>query len=380
MCAEHRFVVTRAELHAQVWATPMSRLAARYGISDVALAKWCRKLNVPRPPRGYWAKRAAGHRVSQAKLPKADEEAAGAALVVTDPSSLPPRPATPPAEETEQVPDIAVPIPPADPHPALARTRKAMEAAVRRAPLGSGGLLRPVVSAGSGCIDVSVSAQQVDRALAVLDAACRELERRGFSLATEASSATCGSETLTFRVSEASEQVPYQPTAGEREEVRRHPYGHEIPSSTTKCLGRLILQCRIAGDYPWRTAREGPHCTLEHIVGKFVHSMIELAARSKAHREEIEANRRRWEEERQREAAEAERRRRAQERYDELIAETKEWRLASDLRSYAAYVRSAAETRGVTISEASELAKWLAWVERLAERHDPASRRLSLGS
>jgi hypothetical protein len=35
-------------------------VAKRYKLSDVGLAKVCRKLNIPRPGRGYWAKKAAG--------------------------------------------------------------------------------------------------------------------------------------------------------------------------------------------------------------------------------------------------------------------------------------------------------------------------------
>lgn len=55
-----RRVVTREELYAAVWTTPLSRLAKEYGISDVGIAKICKKLGVPRPNRGYWAKRKAG--------------------------------------------------------------------------------------------------------------------------------------------------------------------------------------------------------------------------------------------------------------------------------------------------------------------------------
>ena len=61
--------VTREELYDFVWKTPMQRLAKEFGISDVALAKHCKKLAVPVPGRGYWAKLAAGRRVKQAKLP-----------------------------------------------------------------------------------------------------------------------------------------------------------------------------------------------------------------------------------------------------------------------------------------------------------------------
>jgi len=40
--------LTREELYEQVWTVPMQRLAERYGISDVALAKTCRKLRAHR--------------------------------------------------------------------------------------------------------------------------------------------------------------------------------------------------------------------------------------------------------------------------------------------------------------------------------------------
>ena len=43
--------ISRAELYELVWGTPMSRLAAQFGVSDVALAKTCQRLGVPRTLR-----------------------------------------------------------------------------------------------------------------------------------------------------------------------------------------------------------------------------------------------------------------------------------------------------------------------------------------
>lgn len=62
--------ITRAELYELVWRTPMSRLAGEFGISDVALAKTCDRLAVPRPGRGYWAQIAAGMKVKRPPLGK----------------------------------------------------------------------------------------------------------------------------------------------------------------------------------------------------------------------------------------------------------------------------------------------------------------------
>jgi hypothetical protein len=54
----------REVLYEKVWSTPMRCLSKEYGISDVGLAKVCKKLHIPLPGRGYWAKRAAGRRVA----------------------------------------------------------------------------------------------------------------------------------------------------------------------------------------------------------------------------------------------------------------------------------------------------------------------------
>jgi hypothetical protein len=46
----------RDRLFEEVWKEPVCEVAKRYGVSDVYLARICRKLSVPLPGRGYWAK------------------------------------------------------------------------------------------------------------------------------------------------------------------------------------------------------------------------------------------------------------------------------------------------------------------------------------
>lgn len=48
-------IVDRHTLYELVWAEPMTKVAARYGVSSSFLARVCERLNVPRPARGYWA-------------------------------------------------------------------------------------------------------------------------------------------------------------------------------------------------------------------------------------------------------------------------------------------------------------------------------------
>ncbi len=49
----------------------MTHLAKEFAISDVALHKICRKHDIPNPPLGWWAKKAAGKKVKHAPLPRA---------------------------------------------------------------------------------------------------------------------------------------------------------------------------------------------------------------------------------------------------------------------------------------------------------------------
>lgn len=84
--------VSRDDLYRQVWQTPMSRLAVQYGISGNGLAKICERLNVPYPPRGYWAKKEAGKQVVSYRLPPA---------AVGTPQSVTISPTPPPAAAPE---------------------------------------------------------------------------------------------------------------------------------------------------------------------------------------------------------------------------------------------------------------------------------------
>jgi len=59
----------REKLYEEVWSKPVVDVAVHYGVSDVAIHKICRALNVPVPPRGYWAKIRAGDKIKKEPLP-----------------------------------------------------------------------------------------------------------------------------------------------------------------------------------------------------------------------------------------------------------------------------------------------------------------------
>jgi len=83
--------LTRQQLHARVWAEPITKLAQEFGLSDVALHKICRKHAVPTPPPGYWTKKAFGKRVDVKALPNpgdAREIPIRAASAANEPDAL----------------------------------------------------------------------------------------------------------------------------------------------------------------------------------------------------------------------------------------------------------------------------------------------------
>jgi hypothetical protein len=67
-----RNTYNREKLYEEVWSKPVIEVAVHYGVSDVALHKICKYLNVPVPPRGYWSKLRAGKKVKRIPLPAKD--------------------------------------------------------------------------------------------------------------------------------------------------------------------------------------------------------------------------------------------------------------------------------------------------------------------
>ena len=61
--------IKRDQLFELVWSKPVVKIAKEFGISDVAVGKICKKLNIPKPGLGYWAKKQHGKKTRQTPLP-----------------------------------------------------------------------------------------------------------------------------------------------------------------------------------------------------------------------------------------------------------------------------------------------------------------------
>jgi hypothetical protein len=79
----------RPTLFERVWSLPVDKLAREWGLSGRGLSKACSRLKVPVPPRGYWAKVAAGQRVHRPKLPSLPPDQAEEILIcVPEPAGV----------------------------------------------------------------------------------------------------------------------------------------------------------------------------------------------------------------------------------------------------------------------------------------------------
>ena len=58
--SERRANFTTSELRKMVETMPITHIAKKFGVSDNAVRKWCRKRGIVINPRGYWQKLQAG--------------------------------------------------------------------------------------------------------------------------------------------------------------------------------------------------------------------------------------------------------------------------------------------------------------------------------
>jgi hypothetical protein len=79
----------RSELYTLIWSKPMVHAAKELGISDVGLAKACRRNAVPVPQRGHWNKLQAGKPSPQIPLPQPEIDPL-VSFATTDPAKREP--------------------------------------------------------------------------------------------------------------------------------------------------------------------------------------------------------------------------------------------------------------------------------------------------
>ncbi len=371
--AQERICLKRDALYEQVWSQPLIDLAKQYGLSDVGLAKICRKLKIPLPGRGYWAKYKAGRIPPRPSLPPLKKNDL-AEVIVNKPELLPVEPQTLTEAERlvalETLPENLIVVAPtlSSPHPLVARTRKWL----RLTKPGDYGLLH---SREKSCLAIHVGPSSLGRALRILDALIKGLESRGYPVATEtgderATTVTVIGIPLEIELREQVTQVPHKLTPAEKAEQKRSAWLY-LPKYDHHLSGQLTLGIKTWCDGTRCNWADGKKQRLEHCLNAFVAGLIQAAVRKQARDLAWERQQRQWEEERrQREEQERIRREEAA-RLQALEQEVADWQRAARIRAYVEAVRQTAVQSKDAIEAGSELDRWLAWALQQADRIDP---------
>lgn len=259
--------ITREGLYQLVWSEPIVRIAPRYGLSDRGLGKLCARHGVPVPPRGYWAKKAAGKRVTQKPLPPRPQNQPDT-IVLDRPKAL-----LPPVADAEVLaPEIAFERDPAnrvvvDPaarlkHPLVRAASAELRA---RKPDHTG-----FVYSGRECTDIRVTPASVARALHIMQALILALEQRGHTVtvADGKTKATVLGESVAIYLRERSRRQARNLTP---EEQRRRREGFDVNPYQLLPSGELALH--IDGAHG-RAASDSKKKPLEDSINQFIEALV----------------------------------------------------------------------------------------------------------
>lgn len=289
--------LTREELYEKVWTTPVQKLAADFGFSDVGLAKLCRRHQVPVPPRGYWARLQAGQKVKRTPLrppthPRLDKVEIYAHETQQRNTDV----------EAQEIPTILV----ADDRPITHPIALRIERSICRSK-SQAGLLPP---RRGRAVPIQVSAERLPRALRIVDALLTALEQAGHRLTWAAPysapmTVMVLEEPLTFLISENLKRREHQATGDQALRQKRDPWWRP-ERWEYQPTGQLRLSIESGKSLGIRRSwADGKKRRVEDSLGHFLVSLTAVAKALKRQREEEAERERRWAEERKQEAERA---------------------------------------------------------------------------
>jgi len=358
----------RELLYSEIWETPLSKLAVKYGISAVALGKVCRKLQIPLPGRGYWAKKEFGNPVKQIKLPEGKNlpvvhrmkfardqanaiKSKSAQLPIDDPELI--RIAKIEGENFDIEPNLKH-------HKLVSATARLL----KHAPTDARHILYPPYS--EVCLDIRVSKTSLDRALAILNAIILKLESLNLSVTVErgpdrAGVVIEGRRALFVLVEKArvksrrevplgtstTTEVEYEPTGQLEFRVGGHGYGcqkiikdrkhQKLESSLGLCVGAIL--------------REGRNLRIKEEEAQ------RREAEDQKRREELEKLRGKIEEEEKKVRA--------------LDTWVNNWTRAEQIRKFVSVLEKMWAKDGHDISPKGQKGQRITWMKQQADRLDP---------
>jgi hypothetical protein len=362
----------RDELYQKVWERPLIKVAQEYGVSSVALGKACRKLSVPVPGRGHWAKLAHGHAgVRKLPLPKLDK-----VPVVFRSSRVQQKEATASDQADPEFTAIgqllssgALKPPPVDASTGgrilVRRTASRLRSRSRK---NERGVLLPSKPGG---LDVRVTPERLERALAIMSQLLVVLETQGFKVEVTEKGGTAASKNgqrVFFGIEEVVRQiVTRKPRVPEPK--NRWDYDRFVSYQPRASLALVIHSETWRSPSLRKRWADAKIQRLEDLIPDFVAGVMRTAVALRLREQELKES-------------ELERQKRAQEMIklrEQIEAEEKKmeqfnqwiesWEKAERLRRFiAAYSE---KTSKWAAEKQSHYKEWIAWANQQADRVDP---------
>ncbi|MEO5955548.1 MAG: hypothetical protein ABIR36_07660 [Nitrospiraceae bacterium] len=361
--------IQRQVLYDQVWSTPMARLAKEYGISDVALAKICKKLHVPYPGRGYWRRKETGKSVKQLSLPSNTDPTKQA---VTIHRTIRPETVVQLSEDTaqrinaEQTEEQKIEVPDrlTNPHPLI----KAHLAEWRSPKIDDYGA---IWSGDIRQFNIRVSPQSLPRALRIMDTLFKALEVRGYQVGIQdgykrSLRVRINGEAIEFGLEEKFQRLDNPDKKNPRLQSWQRQRDQYSPTGT---LFIKILQW--GADGLQKTWSDGKTAKLETCLNEFIVGLLKVAEAVKARRLKQEQEEQLRREAEQRREEEARKRQEELARRQRLEQEAINWAKAQQLRAYLAALNEMLITKHGEIQQGSPAEQWLGWAHQHADRLDP---------
>lgn len=360
--AENR-TFTRQELFDLVWSKPIQQLARDFKLSNVGLAKRCKRRYIPLPPRGYWQKVAVGKRTTRPALPTSPDGVDRITFKIPDDIPPTPDPVITPevaawiAREHDPRNTIRVPRSISMYDPLVRKARLSLE---KRGVLGVDDGWR---SAGRDTFNVHVTKPLVGRSCRVLNALIAALKQRNFLILMDTGEPAVNvmGERFKLALSETSKRAAHTPTA---DDIRREERGLRSPRKYDYVpTGRLCL--RIESGFETIAFEDNEHRQLEEHLNEAILGMVRKVlevlrpARVKREAEErkrLEAERERW---------------LFQEKCNGFEAAYHAW---TEQQNRLQFVATLEEKVRKLENRSDSLLEYVVWARRYVESADPLSR------
>ncbi len=352
----------RKSLYEEVWSVPKKKLTKKLGITYYHLTKICDELNIPTPPLGYWKKLKHNKKVKKPPLPKEGPESYTLKkkdLINSDIHELLPK----------KVKEITVKKHLRNPHPIVRATHNQLkEREVDR--------YKRLEPRGEGFLDVSVSQDNLKRALRIMDAIIRELERQNFIIGTEYNYkrsnlyVSIDKVKLYLRIREKCYRVTNPPDESGGYSWR-HPKYEYFPDGKL----RLEISTFHSGE-PHQLIQDTKKQTLEDQTNDFFPLFFHVAQERKKHLDKMEA-RHQERERRHKLYIEANKQITAeQDRLHSLEDSAESFTKSQYIYDFITEIEKQKSELELTEEEYLKFKAWIIWARNHAKRLNPISRTI----